>query len=280
MKKILVTGCAGMLGSKAVSMLSDKYDVLGVDLKDFDITKEDECIKAITDYNPDIILHCAAYTAVDNAEEDREKCMLINETGSKNVAIGAEKASALMIYYSTDYVFDGTKRDAYLEDDSPNPINVYGESKLLGEERVKEIASKYAIMRITWLYGENGKNFSQTMLNLAKTRDTLTVVNDQFGSPTYTGDVVKQSEKLFDTTDYGIYHSSAEGVCSWYDVAVETFKIASVDITVKPVSSAEYPTKAKRPVNSYLENAKLKSISQNIMPPWRESLAKYIEDLQ
>lgn len=279
MARILVTGAKGMLGSKAVAILGNKHTIIPCDIDEFDITNANATRAFITEAKPDYILHCAAYTAVDNAEDDRERCHAINVEGTANVATVADEVDATIFYYSTDYVFDGKKDAPYLEDDPVDPINYYGKTKLEGERTVKDLARKYFIIRITWLFGENGKNFPATMLRLAKERDSLSVVSDQLGSPTYTEDVVRQTERLFDCDDYGIVHASAEGVCSWYDVAVATLREAGIEIPVNEVTSDAFPTKARRPAYSYLENARLKELGQNVMPPWEDGIHRYVRKM-
>lgn len=278
--KLLIIGSKGMLGSKFVSMLKDEHEVYEADLPEIDITDSISCERFVEKVSPQYIIHCAAYTAVDNAEDDRGLCEKVNVLGSKNVAAAAEKAGATLVYYSTDYIFDGSKGEPYLEDDPVNPVNFYGKTKLDGERAVRENCAKHYIMRITWLFGENGKNFPAAMLKLAETKSELNVVDDQLGSPTYTEDVVKQTMKLIESGGFGTYHSSAEGICSWFDVAKYTFETAGVDMKLNAIPSSEYPTKAARPAYSYLENANLKKLGINLMPDWKDGIERYINNIR
>ncbi|MEK6795295.1 MAG: dTDP-4-dehydrorhamnose reductase [Spirochaetota bacterium] len=278
-KRVLITGAKGMLGSKLCSVLSGTCDCIGVDIDDFDITDEQSVVRGVTAARPDIVLHCAAYTAVDKAEDDAERCSLINEKGTTHIAQAAREAGAVMLYYSTDYVFDGKKDSPYVEADTPNPVSVYGRSKHAGEEAVKRICERYFIVRIAWLFGENGKNIIQTILRLGKEKPSISFVNDQFGSPTYTADVALQTMQLLERTEWGVYHCTAEGICTWYDVAGRTLAAAGIQTPVSPIATSAYPTRALRPAYSYLENANLKRLGINVMPAWESGIDRYVHGL-
>ncbi len=278
--KVLVTGAKGQLGYDVVKRLNDiGIENLGVDIGDFDITDKEETEEFIFNYNPDIVVHCAAYTAVDRAEDDKDKCYAINVDGTKNIAEACSKIDAKMVYVSTDYVFDGKGEVPYLEDKETNPVNYYGYSKAEGEKAVKEILDKYFIIRTSWVYGKNGNNFVKTMLNLAKSKDELNVINDQIGAPTYTPDLAILICDMIQTTKYGTYHGVNEGYASWYDFAVEIFNKANVNINVNPILTSEYPTKARRPQSSRLSKIKLDENGFDRLPNWEDALSRYFEEL-
>lgn len=257
--KVLVTGVGGQLGYDVIKELGKRnIECVGADRPEFDITDYEAAHKFITYYMPDAVIHCSAYTAVDKAEDEPELCYLVNAIGTENIAKICKDIDAKMIYISTDYVFDGTKDGLYEVDDVPNPINVYGKTKLAGEKTVQEILNKYFIVRISWVFGINGNNFVKTMLSLGKERNELNVVADQIGSPTYTADLAQLLVDMVQTEKYGIYHATNEGECSWAEFAEEIFKIAGMNVKVKHISTAEYPTKAKRPMNSRMSKFLIK----------------------
>lgn len=299
--KVLITGAKGQLGLKLKEILSPDFELVLTDSDDMDITDIEKVDEVIGWEKPDFIIHAAAYTQVDKAEEDKELCMKINARGTNNVAEIAEKYSATLLYISTDFVFDGQSKVPYTEDDEPNPLSVYGESKYIGEQYVASLCKKYYILRAAWLFGElpeghPGTNFVETMFRLASERDFLTVVSDQIGSPTYTGDLVKVIHEIIRSQDfgsgtqgtsnpksqtlspipYGVYHFSGEGECSWYDFAKEIFKQSKIEIDLKPIKSDEYPQKAKRPPYSYLNKSKIKSALKMEVRPWQEMLREYL----
>ncbi len=300
---ILITGAEGQLGSEFVEILSGNYNIIPVDEKDFDITDFKASNNFITNAKPQIIIHSAAYTDVDGCEKEKAKAFKVNALGTRNLAIAARNIDAKFCYISTDYVFDGKKEDAYYEYDSPNPLTIYGKSKLLGENFVKEQLNKFFIVRIAWLYGKNGKNFIKKMFELAKKRKEIQIVNDQFGSPSWALKVARQVEKLIPTDFYGIYHCSSQGFCSWFEFALEIFmnlgyEVKNKDeeviilesknrdpkmkihntIELKSITSNEFKTAAKRPKKSVLENYMLKLQNLDIMPHWKESLAEFINE--
>lgn len=277
--KYLVTGVKGQLGYDVCQELEKrKQDFLGIDKEEMDITNKEDVEKVILAYHPDVIVHCAAYTAVDAAEDNKELCFKINVDGTKYIAEVCKKINAKMIYISTDYVFEGSGEHAYEVDDPKQPINVYGDSKYQGELIVQEYVEKHFIIRISWVFGVNGNNFIKTMLKLAESRAELSVVNDQIGSPTSTYDLTKLLLAMSESEEYGVYHASNEGVCSWYDFACEIFKIANKEVKVVPVSSDQYPSKAKRPSNSRMSKEKLTANGFEKLPNWKDSIAKYIKN--
>ncbi len=275
--KVLVTGANGQLGYDVVKELQKQNIVCcGATRKDFDIVDFEATEKFITNYMPDVVIHCAAYTAVDKAEDEQGLCCLVNASATENIAQICKKINAKMVYISTDYVFDGTKDGFYEIDDKPNPINVYGRTKLLGEQEVQKILNKYFIVRISWVFGKHGNNFVKTMLKLGKERKELNVVADQYGSPTYTADLAPLLIEMIKTDKYGIYHATNEDVCSWAEFAEEIFKLAEMNVKVNHITTDEYPTKAKRPLNSRLSKEKLDKYFHNL-PFWEISLEKFIK---
>ncbi len=279
MFKVLVTGANGQLGYDVVKELQKQnIECYGATRKDFDLIDFEATEKFIVNYMPDIVIHCAAYTTVDKAEDEQEMCYLVNASATENIAKICKKINAKMLYVSTDYVFDGTKDGFYEVDDEPNPINVYGKTKLLGEEAVQKILDKYFVVRISWVFGEHGNNFVKTMLRLGKEHKEISVVADQYGSPTYTADLAPLLVKMIQTEKYGIYHATNEGVCTWAEFAEEIFKIAGMDVKVNYITTAEYPTRAKRPMNSRLSKEKLLQNSFKALENWQVILGKFIEE--
>lgn len=278
--KVLVTGVKGQLGYDVVKELTGrKIEAVGVDIEEMDITDAASVDKVIKEAAPDAVIHCAAYTAVDAAEDNEELCRKVNVDGPRNIAAVCKELDIKMIQISTDYVFSGEGERLWEPEDAAAPQSVYGQTKYEGEVAVQELLDKYFIVRIAWVFGINGKNFVKTMLNLAKTRDTLTVVNDQFGSPTYTYDLAKLLVDMVQTEKYGIYHATNEGICSWYDFACAIFREAGVQMNVLPVSSAEYAAKAKRPSNSRMSKDKLEEMGFDRLPDWQDALKRYLVEL-
>lgn len=279
--KILVTGANGQLGYDVLKTLAAR-DIEGIpaDIAEFDITDARAAERYILDCRPDAVVHCAAYTAVDKAEDDAERCRLINETGTENVARACGKADAKMVYISTDYVFPG-KGEAFNETDAPTgPLSVYGKAKLAGELAVKSLLARYFIVRTSWVFGKNGNNFVKTMLRLGKEHKELTVVCDQIGSPTYTADLAPLLADMAVSEKYGVYHATNEGVCSWAEFAAEIFRQAGCDTRVKPIPSREYVSKAERPMNSRLGKASLDSAGFNRLPSWEDALKRFLQELR
>tara|TARA_Y100000310_G_scaffold345638_2_gene467591 strand:+ start:16582 stop:17400 length:819 start_codon:yes stop_codon:yes gene_type:complete len=271
--KTLILGAKGMLGTD-ISLLFP--DATQWDLGDVDITNESELELKVKALNPDVIINCAAFTDVNAAEEKQEAANLLNGKALLYIVNAAKKVDAIIVHYSTDYVFDGKQKLGYAEDAPTNPLNMYGSSKALGEKNLTENYAKFYLLRTAWLFGKNGKNFISTMLDLAKTRDELKVVNDQTGSPTYTKDLAQVTFDLLEKKQpFGIYHASNDGSCTWYEFAVEIFKQASVDITVNPCTSDEYPSPAQRPKYSILQNTKLPKLRT-----WQKAVQAYLEETQ
>ena len=256
--RVFVTGVKGQLGYDVMNELEKLgLEGIGVDIDEMDITDADQVNKVIKEAAPDAVIHCAAYTAVDAAEDNEEICRKVNAQGTENIAKVCEELDIKMMYISTDYVFNGQGKRPWEPDDEREPLNVYGQTKYEGELAIEEHVKKFFKVRIAWVFGVNGKNFIKTMLNLGKTHDHLTVVNDQTGSPTYTYDLARLLVDMIQTDKYGRYHATNEGLCTWYEFACEIFKQAGMDVSVAPVSSDEYPAKAKRPSNSRMDKSKL-----------------------
>ncbi|MBQ1889309.1 dTDP-4-dehydrorhamnose reductase [Selenomonas caprae] len=278
--KVLVTGVTGQLGYDCVQELERRgIEVRGVASRDFSLTDHAAAKRYIETYRPDVIIHCAAYTAVDKAEDEQEICEAINAEGTRNLAKIAQELAAKMIYISTDYVFPGDGERFYEPADKKEPQNAYGLSKLHGEEAVQELVEKYFIVRISWVFGINGRNFIRTMLKLAETHDTLTVVDDQIGSPTYTHDLAVLLADMAQSDKYGVYHATNEGVCSWAELAAETFRQAGRKVTVTPVPSSAYPTKAVRPKNSRMSKDCLEAAGFHRLPAWQDAVGRYLHEL-
>ena len=273
--KILITGANGML-AKAVRERFKEHDLILTDVEELDITNLQKVEEFVNVSKPDVIINCAAYTAVDNAENDVELARRINALGPKNLAIACDEIGAKLVQVSTDYVFSGDVPGARREDDLTGPQSIYGSSKLLGEEYVKTFCKKHFIIRTAWLYGE-GNNFVRTMLKLAETNKELNVVGDQFGSPTSTKDLAKAIIELMQTEYYGTFHGTCEGECSWYDFACKIFELKGIDIKVNKVTSEEFIRPAKRPKYSVLDNFMLKLYGLNSFRHWEEALRDYLE---
>ena len=269
--KVLVTGAKGMLGRDFCPMLEDAgYEVIETDIDNLDITNEIQTIKVISETNPDYVIHCAAYTNVDKAEEDLKTAELINSKGTENIAKACNKSGACLIYISTDYVFDGTKNTPYMPDDKTNPINNYGLTKLNGEKAVQNNCEKHYITRTSWLYGHHGKNFVETMLSLSD-KPELKVVDDQVGCPTWTVDLSDAIINIIEEDlPYGIYHTCGGGNTSWYGFAKEIFAVANKNVNLKPCTTDEFPRPANRPKYSIMDNS-------NLLRDWKLALKEYIE---
>ncbi|MFN8605556.1 MAG: dTDP-4-dehydrorhamnose reductase [Romboutsia timonensis] len=277
MNNILVTGSTGQLGSDVVKeLLKRGYSTLSPNRSELNLCSEDNIRNYILNSNCEAIVHCAAYTQVDKAEDEKDLCIKINATATKHIAKCAKILDIPMIYISTDYVFDGTKDGKYTENDETNPINIYGESKLAGEKYVQEILDKYYIVRTSWVFNINGKNFIETMLRLSKANNQLSIVNDQIGSPTYTKDLSRLLVDMLETSKYGLYHATNEGYCSWYEFADTIFKLANINIDIKAINSNEYASRAKRPLNSKLSKDKLIEYGFKPLPHWEDALKDYL----
>lgn len=275
--KIIVTGSNGQLGTDVAAELSAKgHEVIGADLPEADITNQDTISALITESKAAAVIHCAAFTNVDLAETEKEVCKKINIDGTKNIATACKNNGIKMLYISTDYVFSGVGEDAFETDDSKAPCNFYGETKLGGEKAVTENCDKYFIVRISWVFGENGKNFVKTMLRLSKEREEISVVCDQIGSPTYTKDLAKLLCSMIETEKYGIYHATNEGYCSWAEFASKIMELSGAETKIKPIQSSEYKAAAVRPANSRLSKESLDRNGFERLPHWEDALKRYL----
>lgn len=255
-------------------------EVRGVSSKEFPLTDAGAMRRYMEAYRPTAVIHCAAYTAVDRAEDDKETCMAVNAEGTAALARLCRDFHAKMVYISTDYVFPGNGTEPYEVDAPKDPKNVYGQSKLAGEEAVQQILKRYFIVRISWVFGINGKNFVRTMLKLGQTHKALTVVDDQIGSPTYTRDLAVLLADMIQTEKYGVYHATNEGFCSWAEFAAEIFRQAGMDIKVTPVPSSAYPTRAVRPHNSRMSKKSLREAGFSLLPRWQDAIGRYLIELE
>ncbi|MBO6586105.1 MAG: dTDP-4-dehydrorhamnose reductase [Gracilimonas sp.] len=285
--RILITGGSGQLGREWVDYLNRKeVEFISLPSADLDITDHDDTNRVLSNLRPDLIINCAAYTKVDQAEDEPEKAHQVNREAVKNLADYCAKKNIKLVHFSTDYVFPGTEEDmqelpnGYTEDHPTNPVNAYGESKLAGEKAIRESGCDYLLIRVSWLCGKYGSNFVKTMLKLAEDRDELKVVNDQFGCPTFTKNVVENSWELIDQKEKGIFHLTSTGKITWYDFASEIFKQAGVRINLQPVDSSEFPTKAKRPAFSLLSTEKIANISGVSLIEWEEGLKLMLAELK
>lgn len=278
--RVLVTGAEGQLGFDVVRELRKRgIEPIEKTIENMDITDQKAVHEGVKEAQPDAVIHCAAYTAVDAAESNRDLCFRINVEGTRNIAEVCNELDIPMMYISTDYVFEGNGEAPWEPDGDRNPINIYGESKYQGELVVESLLEKYFIVRISWVFGENGKNFVRTMVDLGKKMKSLNVVADQFGSPTYTADLAVTLADLITSSEYGVYHATNEGICSWYEFAVEIFKKAQLDVEVHPVSSDAFPTAAKRPLNSRMSKEKLVEKGFSKLPSWQNALERYLGQL-
>ncbi len=279
--KVLVTGVKGQLGYDVVNELEKRgHMAVGTDVEEMDITDAGKVETVLKNEKPDAVIHCAAYTAVDAAEDNEDLCRKINAEGTENIAKACQELNCKMLYLSTDYVFDGEGERPWEPDDERDPLNVYGVTKYEGELAVEKYVEKFFIVRIAWVFGKNGKNFIKTMLNLGKTHDEVKVVDDQIGSPTYTFDLARLLVDMIETDKYGRYHATNEGLCSWYEFAKEIFKQAGMNVKVSPVTSEEFAAKAKRPHNSRMSKEKLSENGFERLPKWQDALERYLEELK
>ena len=280
--KVLVTGAKGMLGHDVMAELRKRgHDGVGVDIEEMDILQAEAVRQTLLDVRPDAVVHCAAYTAVDAAEDHPQLCRQVNADGTANIARVCGENGIKMLYLSTDYVFDGGGTRPWEADDPiVKPLNVYGQSKYGGEQAVKAYVEKYYIVRTSWVFGVHGKNFVSTMLRLGREGRPISVVDDQIGSPTYTVDLARLLIDMAKTDRYGVYHATNEGFCSWYDFTREIFTMAGINVDLRPVSSEAYPAKAKRPQNSRMSKEKLIQNGLNKLPPWKDAVRRYLEEIQ
>lgn len=278
---ILVTGVNGQLGYDVVKELNRRnIECLGIDKDELDITDEYAVNKYIIGLKPECIVHCAAYTAVDRAEDEEEICTKVNVDGTENIAKACKEIDAKMIYISTDYVFDGKGNDPFEVDGHKEPLSVYGKTKYAGELKVQELLEKYFIIRISWVFGINGNNFIKTMLRLGKEKESLNVVCDQIGSPTYTADLAPLLCDMAVSEKYGVYHATNEGFCSWAEFAAEIMKQVKLNCKINPIPTSEYPSKAVRPFNSRMSKKSLLDNSFNLLPYWNDALERYLVELR
>jgi len=277
---VLVTGVNGQLGFDVVRRgLELGLDMIGIGRSDLNITIEKDVQRFINVLKPSAIIHCAAYTAVDKAEDDKVTCWNANVDGTHYLAVAAKSVCAKFLYISTDYVFDGKGKTPFLETDNPNPVGTYGQTKYEGEKKVQGILDEHFIVRISWVFGVNGNNFIKTMLKLSESRNELNVVGDQVGSPTYTYDLAGLLLEMIESKNYGTYHASNEGFCSWAEFADEVFRQKNIDMKVNSITTEEYPTRAVRPKNSRMLKEKLLDNGFQFLPTWQNAVQRYLKEL-
>lgn len=282
--KVLVTGATGQLGTDVVSLFKETgHSVIACDRNTLDIIDQASCFATLNEYKPDVVIHCAAYTAVDLAEQEVDAAYTVNAVGTRNMVIASERVGAKFCYISTDYVFDGLSEGPYHEYDNTNPQTIYGKSKRAGEMLVQSLSSAYFIVRTSWVYGLYGKNFVKTMLRLGEEKSEIKVIHDQKGSPTYTIDLAQFLLELIQTERYGIYHASNSEICTWYEFAVAIFQEAEL-ITgkkyaakVHPCTTEEFPLPATRPRNSVMEHLAIRTNGLTDLRPWREGLREFLK---
>lgn len=278
--KILVTGASGQLGYDVERELERRgIEHLGTSSRELDITDREAVEHLMQSYRPDAVIHCAAYTKVDLAEDEPERCWAVNADGTRNMAAACRKTGAKLLYISTDYVFPGAGERSYETGDPTGPVNTYGRSKLAGELAVQSLLEKYFIVRISWVFGKNGNNFVKTMLRLAETKADLSVVCDQIGSPTYTADLAPLLCDMVQTERYGVYHATNEGTCAWSEFAEAIFELAGRQVVVHPIPTSAYPTRAVRPLNSRMSKECLHSNGFQELPEWKNALARYLKEI-
>lgn len=278
--RVLITGGSGQVGYDIARLLEENNTMMYAPThEELDITDRNCVMRTFESFKPDVVFHCAAYTAVDKAEEDKEKCYDINVNGTKNIVDASNMYGSKVVYISTDYVFHGDKNGNYETNDITDPINYYGYTKYLGEQEVMK-NSNNLIVRISWVFGINGKNFVKTMLKLASSRDEINVVSDQFGSPTYTYDLARLLVDMVNKNKSGIYQATNEGYCSWYEFAKYIFEVSGIDIRVNPILTKDYVTLAKRPLNSRLSKDKLDEDGLTRLPDWKDATKRYIRVLR
>ncbi len=277
--KILVTGANGMLAHDLIPILGEDHRVIAPAEKNLDITRREGVSRAIKENSPDLVVNCAAYTQVDKAEEERDKAFLVNGIGVQNLALACQERGVPLCHISTDYVFDGTKATAYTPFDNPNPVNVYGESKLAGERYIQWIMNKFYLVRTSWLYGKAGNNFVSTILRLSKEQKEIRVVEDQRGSPTSTVSLSRGLHKLIGSGAYGIHHftDDTRGGISWYDFAKEIVRLSGGKAGVLPTTTDRFPRPAKRPPNSVLDISLFSAVTGFAPPHWKEALKEYLD---
>lgn len=279
MTKILVTGCNGQLGRAINKVYADNtsFEIINTDVADLDITSVDKVVEFVKVNKPEVIVNCAAYTAVDASETDEDNAFRINAIGPRNLSIAAQQIGSKIMHISTDYVFDGEGNRPYKEMDKVNPQGAYGRTKLAGEQMVTQFADRFYIVRTAWLYGD-GKNFAKTMLRLAENNDTVRVVADQFGTPTSADELARAIAYLISTDNYGLFHGTCEGSCCWADFTEEIFRLKGLNTKVNRITTQEYPTPAKRPAYSVLDNYMLNLTSDYRFASWQDAIKEYLKD--
>lgn len=278
---ILVTGVNGQLGYDVIRELNRRdIQFLGIGRKELDITNKSDVDSFISKFKPECVIHCAAYTAVDKAEDDKYLCTKVNVYGTENIAEACKKVDAKMVYISTDYVFDGQGDSPFEIDGNIAPLSFYGKTKYEGELKVKEILDKHFIVRISWVFGVNGNNFIKTMIRLGKENESLKVVCDQIGSPTYTFDLAPLLCDIAESEKYGVYHAANEGFCSWAEFANEIMRKANLNCKISPILTSEYATRAKRPYNSRLSKKALLDNGFELLPTWQDALDRYLIEIK
>lgn len=277
--KVLITGSNGMLGHDLIDVLDGKHELIKTTSKSLDITDEDKVKDYIVNENPGIVINSAAYTDVDGCETNEEIAYKVNGEGVKNLALACKVVDCPLLHISTDYVFNGENNKPWMEDDEVGPISIYGKSKLQGEEAIESILDNFFIIRTSWLYGINGGNFPKTMLELAKTHDTLTVVTDEIGTPTYTLDLAQAIAELIETEYYGIYHITNSDYCSWFDFAKYIFEVKNIDVNVVPVTAEEFARPASRPHYSVLNNSNWVNNGFKPLRSYKEAIKDYLKHL-
>ncbi|SEP03240.1 dTDP-4-dehydrorhamnose reductase [Paenibacillus sp. OV219] len=278
--KLFVTGAGGQLGMELIRLeLPPHIQIFGAGRDQLDITNAEQCRQVLAAYAPDAVIHCAAYTAVDKAESESDAAFLVNQEGTRNIALAAVACGAKLCYISTDYVFDGKASEPYEEHDPVHPQTVYGKSKLAGEQAVQEILDRFFIVRTSWVFGRYGNNFVRTIVKLAGERSELQVVSDQIGSPTYTLDLARFLVELVQSEHYGIYHASNQGICSWYDFAQEILNESGMHaVKLVPCATSAFPRPAARPAYSVMSHAMIKRNGLTDLRPWQEALHNYLND--
>jgi dTDP-4-dehydrorhamnose reductase len=275
--RILITGSHGMLGQDVVARFRGRHELYPLTRQDADFTVYPQIAGKIEGAKPEVVMHLAAFTAVDDCETRRDTALQINSEGTRNVALACREFRVPMLYISTDYVFDGEKAAPYLEDDATGPINVYGQSKLQGEKQVAELLDRYWIVRTSWLFGPMGRNFVRAILEKARNEGRLRVVNDQVGAPTYTADLAEKLEEIVQRAPFGIYHVTNQGFCSWFDFAREILRQAGLgEIEIAPIPTLAAGRPAPRPRNSRLENKRLELEGLGLLPKWQDALRRYL----
>lgn len=276
MIRVLVTGTSGQLGRDVVEAMRSRCSTVGLTHRDLDITRRDQVREVFARVRPDVVVNCAAYTQVDRAEAERAQAFEVNALGVQQLALACQEHGAVLVQISTDYVFDGYKNAPYRVLDRPNPINVYGESKLLGELYTQWLLGRYFIVRTSWLYGSGASNFVEAMLRLGAERRTVEVVTDQVGALTYTADLAQALVDLVGTSAYGVYHVTNQGAAGWHEIARQIFSLVGWDVTVRPTTAAALGRPAPRPANSQLDPFPLQETIGYLLPPWEDALARYL----